>query len=206
MSGALLRIDKALESHLIYELLGRTEWDFIFWADSKSSVLAACCVEKSSQSRFRPPGRALWLTGDVCHECHTSMPGSYSPFSHPTSPRMLSLFPLSPSSQVAPPCQGEADATTALLKTLQGHPFSLRIKSNGHSSSNFPLIQWVPNALASLLFSKCSRDTPDAPSWKHFLPSETPSSPQDSQTHISSFLQVWHSLYLSSPPCCPSVK
>lgn len=79
----------------------------------------------------------------------TSMPVFYSCFTHPTSPRMLSLFPLSTSSQTAPPSEGKADSITARLKTFQWHHFSLRIKCSGHLSSNSPLTQWVPTSLDS---------------------------------------------------------
>ena len=125
----------------------------------------------------------------------TSTPVFYSPFTHPTSPRMLSWFPLSASSQIALPSQGEADSVTALLKTLQGHPFSLRIKSNGHSTSTS-----LSSSGFQLLFRKYNKDTPDSPSWKHLPPSETPSSPKHPQAQTSYFLPAGSALTLPEGP------
>lgn len=94
----------------------------------------------------------------MCAMCvATSMPVFYSPFTHPTSPRMLSLFLPSTSSQIAPSPKGKADPITVLLKTLQWQPFSLRVKSSGHSSPTFPLTQWVPTALPTHCSSNTTR-------------------------------------------------
>lgn len=127
----------------------------------------------------------------------TSMPVFYSPFTHPTSPRMLSLFLPSTSSQIAPSPKGKADPITVLLKTLQWQPFSLRVKSSGHSSPTFPLTQWVPTALPTHCSSNTTRTFLPLCPGSTFLHQKHPPSPNIHKPRFLTSCSNYHCIWVA---------
>lgn len=95
--------------------------DLISGADSKNSVLLNNVLESHPNQYPNHWERTLSLICDVCHVCGNKYASVllmlYS--SYITHPKMLSLFPLSTSSQTAPPSEGKAGPITAHLKTFQ---------------------------------------------------------------------------------------